>query len=59
MANKTDETTDEMQARCAEAVRQPTVDQVAARKNSANPPKLDTRMTRGSADQGRGSARRR
>lgn len=53
------ETTDELMARHAADLRQPTTDQTAARKDGPRVPKIDEYVRRGSADQQRGTARRR
>jgi hypothetical protein len=58
MANKADEKVDEMTARNA-AVKGSTVDQTAARKDGPRVRTIDEHMRRGSADQHRGTARRR
>ena len=55
---KSDETTDQMTARNA-AVKGSTTDQTAARKDGPRVPKIDEYVRRGSADQQRGTARRR
>jgi hypothetical protein len=55
---KSDETTDEMMARNS-GVRGPTVDQAASRKDPPRVRTVDEHMRRGSADQQRGTARRR
>ncbi|MGZ5141619.1 MAG: hypothetical protein ACXWCX_27810 [Burkholderiales bacterium] len=57
MANKADETTDQMMARNT-TVRGRTVDETAARKDGPRVPKIDEHIRRGSADQQRGTRRR-
>jgi hypothetical protein len=55
---KSDETTDEMMARNS-GVRGSTVDEAASRKDPPRVRTVDEHMQRGSADQHRGTARRR